>query len=381
MQAAETLQSSVPTQGQANHELNMQLLNANQAKLKQEEGHDWISNEFNRLPYQIYQYWIVLSFLITLAAEFYIINLMNTEGRAIGDYLVFAGLIPILYGSGEMLWAIMRRKSKLVQQALSKFNYGNIVSIIGSLFALSDQEGLTCFLFGSDGGLLRFLIYILIQASHYFGVIAVIRAFKKNHPLERQRGSEDMEADERDIVEQNKIIEGEALKYDQKLNSCPYLALRCWFKFIVIFETIRVIFDIFLISEIILNQEGKINRVKETPRAIALLLLSSLTLYSCFQMEAALRKKRLVESKKALIALKVVLMIAGIVFLMSVGGLTFSKESEDKVNYLVVYLFWFGMCLLIPIVTFIGAVNMDRILEERDKIAKFSNFNGDDSYL
>ena len=350
-----------------NHEMTLELLNSTQ------EESDWLSNELEKTSYQFYKYWLAVSFILVLASESWIIYSFDFQshdfGRVTGDIIAVIGLLPLLFGCIQMFWAILTKKTKMAQQSLSKFHYSFILSVISLLTMMVSKEDSKAFLFGSQEGAFRFLILTILPISNHFGGTAILRVFKKSHPLERQKGLQllgNIDQDERDMIEQNEAIESEVSKYDQQFNRYPYLAYRCWLKFAVLFDMLRIFAYVVFIFMSLIHAEKSLyidtetRAVKQLITLIIGLLSSILSVNSCFQIEAAIRKKSLEKSKRALGLLKVIFGTAGSAYMIIVSDLiTFTGPEDAFQNSIACYLLCLGFCLLIPVVTFIGAKGVD----------------------
>lgn len=70
------------------------------------------------------------------------------------------------------------------------------------------------------------------------GGFAVIKAFEKNHPLARRDQEKSMDEVSVDVVQQNEVIAGEILKYDQQLETSRFKIYKYWLWFSFLTSTL-----------------------------------------------------------------------------------------------------------------------------------------------
>src|SRR5687768_12502630 len=98
-----------------NHALGVQLLCQDDRKNAQ-EGYDWLNEEFSRLPYHLYKFWLALTFLIVLSVQcFVLISIWNAykefPSSQFEDYTIQLAMLDLChillgYGCLEMLFGM-----------------------------------------------------------------------------------------------------------------------------------------------------------------------------------------------------------------------------------------------------------------------------------
>jgi len=90
-----------------------------------------------------------------------------------------------------------------------------------------------------------------------------------------------------------------------------------------------------------------------------------------YRMEVVLRTKTLEKSKKAILRLKVCLVVSIVAALL--GGFKILENPSHIENSFVNFV-------LVPLITFVGAFFANKLIEKKDKFVKVSSYNND-SYL
>lgn len=333
----------------ADHEISLQLLNPDKKEEAQKE-HDWLSDQFSRFPYMIYKFWLVLTIIIVISLQPDLIlsqfKDLEPEPRLDISLLILSSILTLI-GCIEMLFAMTKRKSGFAQKSLLKFQLG----IIGAICAWNLQNKLhfdfKFFLF--ERSLIAFPLSVVINLA---GAFAVLKAFKKNHPLARSQGTQDA-----DFLEQNEVIASQLLKYDEQLKRWPYQIYRFWLRFVIFME-------IFLIPITLL----KFKEENMRNEAITLIIWSLLA-FCCYEMEMVFRRKMLEKSKKALFHLKICIFLSGLIpaIIAIFNKKFFSLET----------LYAAGFFSVLPLITLVGAFYVNRIIEQRDQFVKVSSYSGD----
>jgi len=219
-------------------ELSLQLLDKNQEE-NDPERHDWLGEELSRFPYQLYKYWLFLDLVIVVVSEWFVLKDFWTTYKGLGSLELQERLfefsmwtvchIFLFYGCCEMLFGMKQKKAGLAQKSLTKFQVSMIGWMLGSLFKRSNQGSVLSS--PSPAALILIVGLLLIISINLVGGFAVIKAFKKNHPLARKNDSETLDALLTDFLQQNEAIASELLKYDQQLERWPYLIYKFWLWF------------------------------------------------------------------------------------------------------------------------------------------------------
>jgi len=222
--------------------------------------------------------------------------------------------------------------------------------------------------------------YIALMVApivHIVGGFAVLRAFKKNHPLRKNYSSpqalEEEDSITKEFFEQNEAIAAELLKFDEQLNKWQSLAYRWWLKFVVVLETARVFQYIFNLTLFI-----KSGFLGILPQFAALTLSLFLSAWSGLEIEIAITMKSLARSKRAILLSNICLIVS------IITCIAFASDGDMNLvpteSTFLICLFSFAYCGLIPLVTLIGALSVEKVLEQREKFANISSFD-DESYL
>jgi len=213
-------------------ELGLHLLNADDKKDLQKE-HEWLSDQFNRVPYIIYKFWLILTSIIALSIQpNLILSQFEEPKEALKVHLAILSVSSFLglLGCGEMLFAIVKLRSAFAQKGLIKLQYSIVGTIIG-FCGMNAFDYHPSFLFDICVDI-AFPVSLIIGI---FGGLAVLRTFKKNHPLVRLEGPQDA-----DFLEQNGVIACELLKYDKQLERWPYKVYKFWLKIVIAVEIILI---------------------------------------------------------------------------------------------------------------------------------------------
>ncbi len=229
-------------------QIQQETLNHQQLHLEEEEENpkedDWLSNQFNRVPFLFYKFWLIVNFSITLLLEYILIGatwdsyvdmvpLLKIPQRMYASLAI--SFIFLLYGSCQMLFAMSKRNSKIAQESVVKFQY----NLIGSMIALIFLKSLNGSGFEDLSQTIIFVYGAISAPVHLIGGFAVLKTFKKNHPLTRPSHYQDKSLD---FLQQNEVIGAEISKYDRQLDSWKCIIYKWWLKFVVIFE-ISLIFN------------------------------------------------------------------------------------------------------------------------------------------
>ncbi len=107
---------------------------------------DWLSGQFNRVPFQIYKLWLVLTFVIALGIEpilifSFLYGFKNDDGVfkaliALEMMPLMIGCLFLLLGCIQMVLSMSRRKSESAQKGILKFQYSMITLGIHSFSGL-----------------------------------------------------------------------------------------------------------------------------------------------------------------------------------------------------------------------------------------------------
>jgi len=248
-----------------------------------------------------------------------------------------------------MFYAIKERRPKTAQQSFLKFQYSMIICTLG-LFVIIWSVDPDIYL-DYPYGLLIFSALTIIPGSHLGGGFAIMRAFRESERLAREKIcnaseiSEEANPHVRDFLKQNETLQAEVLKYDEQLERYGVKVYRCWLKFVAIFEVLRICgYLLFTITTLIPHGE---NVPGQSYAVIALFLSSLLRLYSCFKPENAIAKKLALNSERAVIALKVCILVSIISYLfLARGSIVFSDEQDVPLAGLVSLDLVLGLQLL-----------------------------------
>jgi len=338
---------------------------------------DWLSKKFNSLPFLLYKFWLLVNFGFAFGLECYLVyefQVAYSVSKPRMDQMLYislnASLLLLSYGCGEMLFAINRRKSSAAQRSFLKFQY----YLIGALIYVAVvQETIDM---RTEPVHFVLSIYVVISVIVLFiGGHAVLKAFQNNHPLRRQDKSESSEVSNpflTDFLEQNEAIASEVLKYEQKLNSWPYLVYNWWLKLAVVFEICVIFGCIFSLTMIELFH---LRFSFSLFLFIGALILSLFNAYSRFEMEAAVRTRTLARSKRAVLLLKI--SIVSTMFSYLFVAIKVDSSLFHQLEFLIPTFKWFGIFAVIPVLCLAGAVKVHKLIEERDCFARISSFPED----
>jgi len=336
------------------------------------ERYDWLNKEFNRRPFQLYRCWLVLSIGIAVGVECFFLRDMyalfklfktswSTQAKeiAISQSLININHVLLLFGCGQMLFGMMKKKAISAQKAVLKLQ----IALISSVCYLVIQIILKGFGFNlSLIGTLKVFVVPIIAAVNLIAGLAVLKAFKKNHPLARQEPLPDIS---RDFLQQNEAIAAEILKYDQQLDSWPYLIYKIWLGLCFVLN----LFLFWTVSTMLvkISQTG----ARDLEISIFCLYFGFLNVVCSYEMFVALRRRLLDRSKRAIFLLKIFISVTIIILVIW----EFPKEGLfDSLIYLV-------CCISVPLMTLIGALRVRNILEQRENFVKISSYNSGESYL
>jgi len=330
-------------------------------------SNDWLSKQFNRIPFLLYKYWLLLNFPISLGLELILLGLwvdvifrsQCIQVEPLTDHLKFLLISEIymtinplffMYGCCQVLYAIKQKKSGVAQEGFVKLQYSLITSAIAMGYVLS--------LVDTGQGLWLFLFYfVLSSVVHCVGGFAVVRVFKKNHPLTRLAEGSKIPEDlnNRDFLEQNEAIASEFSKYDKQLNAWPYFLYRCLLKFSVIAEisfAFRFTFRYLLITWQKLQSDENASNIDLYILA-GLVFSSVLNAFACFHMEIATRTRMLKKLKRALVMIKICTLLSIIKCPLTIRYISLDKKFID---YDSSSLFWFACSVLAPPLCLIGSL-------------------------
>jgi len=377
-----------------NHELTMSLIT-------EEHPHsndDWLSKQFSRFPYKLYTLWLILSSLMSLVIVcwtlFVLVNdfgnyrknsSLGNQDRMNAEFILLlrsAGFLLLLFGSGEMLYAMKKRRGKIARKSFCRLRY-SLMGLVTHILMIMILEGVSWFR-DLDNGVRQFEYFtvfcaICIPILDLIGGSGVNEIFKKKYLLLKSKVENQVEKDEvaRDFLKQNEAIESKVLKYDKQLNTWGYIVYKWWLKFTIVFEVMRICHQFeYIISDIYKGKGGLLFG------ELGLFISFCLSAWAGLEIEAVITTKVLKKSERALVLLKIC-MIASIMTYLVFGIV--SNGSFDliviKSNMSLWYLFSFGYCCLIPIVNFVGARSLNMIIEQRDKFAQVLSFADNDGYL
>jgi len=378
-----------PHSGSDNHLSGLQTQNTNLEELLQEfsTDNDWLSSQFDRLAFLLYKYWLALNFLFVLIIEYFIV------GDAIAIYgevsygrfqIAYTSLgitfMLFLFGSGEMFFAINTRKSRIAQRGFLKFQYYLIGSIIG-IIVMMIQYGTP----RDPEDYIQYSYLAITPVVHLIGGHAVVKVFKKNHPLVRQADvkiREDFNSYATDLLEQNKVIALEIAKCEERLSWWSYVVFNWWLKFATVFEiSIMVSYLLYKIVESVQKMIDEKKFSVEFLFCIGVLVLSFFNAYSRFAMEIAIRTRSFVRSQRAVLLLKICIASSTLPYFFVARDIdTNAVDIDNNFIQLPSYIFWFAGLILVSVVTFIGARIVNVTIKERDSLVKVSSF-AEDSYL
>ena len=104
------------------------------------EEDQWLSHQFRRIPFLLYQSWLILNFPIILISEAQIIYYWVLEVLGVSlpenETRLGIGFVFFLSGSCQIIYAIRRKKSRVAQKAFLKFQYALICSVTHSIASL-----------------------------------------------------------------------------------------------------------------------------------------------------------------------------------------------------------------------------------------------------
>jgi len=356
-----------------NHELSLQLLSTDQEE-RITELHDCLSDEFNKMPYKLYKFWLIFSLPLGLGSMYGVIRDFKRGDTAAlacqGDLLMMIGLFPFIFACGQMLWGIMNRKAKIVQQSLSKFQWSFALFMTGFLLILWGVDDYGIYFFGSKAGIFTFYVPAVSFTVHFVCGNKVIVALRNNYQMTMTRQKESTASTKNE----------EVMKFDEELQASRYFVFKCWLKFLVVSELVRICFYMFY-SCFRFGQEMGAHLLLQLIAVVGLSLSALLLIFSCFQIMTAMQRKLPSRSQTAKILLKLCLVAALIAYVCLAREFEVILIAELKTLFETPNLALLAVCVLSPIVTLIGAVNVHNILEKRDKIAKLSNYTDDESYL
>jgi len=342
---------------------------------------NWLSKKFNSVPFLLYKLWLILNFAVALKGEYTLITVwehVRWEKFGLDSMLyvsTFTSFLLLFYGCGEMLFALIRRKSRVAQRSFLKFQYYFVGSIMmfavlmRSIIWKARQVGF---------GMTELLLCIglgFVPIIHLFGGYAVLRAFKKNHPFRKAANSEASDPLGTTFLEQNEALVSEVSRHDQNLNRWPYVVYNWWLKLTVAFEILVIFGGIF--SLIMTKSLDKMLSLTGL-LLIGALVLSLFNAYARFAMEMAMRTRNLTRSKRAVILLKISVVSSILSYLLV--AIEIHAQALAEVEIFIPSFKSLAFFAAIPVLCLFGAFKVHKLIEERDPFAKFSSYN-EDKYL
>ena len=352
--------------------------------------HDWLSDQFKRLPYMLYEFWLIVNVFIVPLAEYFVIRdlwkvIKSYTSRQLNHdifgYTVMAiSFILLFLGVGGMLLAILQRRSATAQKSFFLLQLSMVGSLVAFLLIVKDVIEAPKNYFIPEG---FFVTFILIPTPiiHLFGGSAVLEVFKKNHPLVKQSMAQnfnEMDPVAKAFYEQNQTIASELLKYDQLLTRWLYFIYKWWLKLVAFLEIMFICGYILNMLAIIgISLDDIILPVEKIVLAISSLFLT----WSCFLMGVAITTKSLVKSKRAIFLFRISLIVSIIGYLLAVRRNYLNLNQIDG-NRALLYSSDFAYYISIPVICLFGAQRTQRVIEQRDNFARVSSYSGgNDNYL
>ena len=380
-------------QKETNYELSVDLL-----KEKGDEPflerNQWLHEQFSRLPYRIYNYWMGLTIVVLLPIVCYLTIQLWSIVTDLETYLQIGILLEddvlmtlsslfLVLGCGQMLYGVTRMKAKVVQKGFLSFQYSVITAIAVHLYTLT-RDGNKFKLLPNYYTFIDWVIFALVAIlpiTHVILGFFVIRVFKKNHPLERKETSDGMNQASREIFEQYEVIAGEIWKYDKQLNRWPFVVYKWWLTIVIAYEIYRLDINFTVLAMMCATEVDWPTVRFET----GLLLMFILSAFAAFTMESAMKTKALRDSKVSVIVLIVCIFEALAVCIFTDKENAFVtvdiNYDTDGRSEMVLYLLWIAYCLAIPVISLFGAYKGYKIIKERDHYVKVSNYSDDETYL
>jgi len=345
--------------------LNIQLLTSNNEE-KPHEGQNWLNQELKRLPYQLYRFWLVFGIVDGVAVLYFFFRDLWTVYEYLNSaqlkYFIMAYAIPnishilLFIGCGQMLFGMAKKKTRIAKSSLTKFQ----VIMVGSVAYLVLQISAGAIKFNINPvGILRTFALPFIVVIHLIGGFAVLKAFKKSHPLERHDSNIS-----KDFWHQNEVIAAELEKYDEQLERWSYMIYKLWLWLSFFFEILLFCGSALAIVEELQTDERRLGY------PIFQTICFGLNAVCSSEMLFVLKRKVFTRSRRTILLLKIC--IAVTVTILAVLGII-------RKNF-IFFVIDLAFHTLIPLINLIGAVFVNRILQERDKIANALSFD-DVSYL
>lgn len=153
------------------------------------------------------------------------------------------------------------------------------------------------------------------------------------------------------------------------VNRWPYLVYKFWLKFVMVLEIF--LFSAETVSGI--QHMWRFPSMKALIEPIPMLITCSLTAFCCYEMEVVLRTNLLTKSQKAIFRLKLCILVS----IITAGIVEVNEKKLDSPSQLGAMFVVFS---LPPAITLIGALFTNKIIEQRDCLAKFSSYSGE-NYL
>jgi len=361
------------------------------------ENDNWLYDQWNRFRYRVYRYWLVLSFILASVAGYFVFKhlweliklqdwdmLENYDFREISMGVSFTFL---LVGCAGMMLAIPKGKSSLAQKCFFIFQFCMIASII-ALCLKAQELALGAPSLPIKYELFVYLALIIIPTTHLVGCFAILRVFRKNHPLakfNKTHSFDGIDEFKREFLEQNETIASELRRYDKQLKRWPYVVYKWWLKCIAFLEIMVILDYIFSSCLEIFVKKTHLNFSFE---AIILLSLAGIVIdflrtviivYSCLVTGVAIRTKVLAKAKEAVFSLKICVLVSIITYLLAIGTVCLDPDVTKK-DLLFVSISELIYRTLIPVFTLIGALKVYKIIEKRDPFVKASSYHND-SYV
>jgi len=280
-------------------------------------------------------------------------------------------LAMLLFGSGSMLFAMNKRKSKVAQESFLKFQYSIMGLVVGSMMQSQRIP------IGPEFDLTLNLLITCLSILYIIGAFAVLGAFKKNHPLNKILSNNALDDSlTQDFLEQNRAVGAELSKYDKQLDTMGFLLFRWWLKFMIVYEIARISHALVFITNMLIIKSKPKDLLVEF---LAVILTCIPGIWSALDLESAITIKLLSKSKRAIVLCKVYIGMSIITFLCL-------GKNRNAHLVLVISESWpislvcFVYCCVLPSVNLFAARSVFQVLEQREKFADASSFHNE-SYL
>jgi len=351
------------------------------------EGPDLLSVELERLPFKFYQCFLVVCVLVVPLGLYFVFsnlwfwikfyNYPVVDIHASADIASSISFTSLLFGSIGMMHSLDKRKSRIAQHSYVVFQLSVMASVLAFLFITNDIS-----LYNraySSKFRVFFVCTVLIVGPIVClgGGFAVLRVFKKNHPLNRLnlcKISEDTDPLIKEFVEQNEAIASELAKYDKQLKRWPYLIYKWCLRLSALYNIL--LFFGFLIIAVIMD---KMTNIFILTQAIILSFAALLIAFCCIFMDVVMRTKVLAQSTKAIFYWKICMIVA--IFACLLGEVrTYLYPNSFKRDNNALKVAFFINYVLIPMFNLIGALHIHKKIGKRDQFARLSSYD-DESYL